>query len=164
MSTTPTSTSPSTRLAVSPATATRWLRPLALLALLLLAIQFLIGMVINLFATLPASHPGTNAPEYFSGVAVGVAWALGHGNWWLRLHAIDGLLLFLDSLVLIWFAIVVRQRAWITATIVGWFGIVSAGFNGASFMNYGHDFSSLFMSIGFLIALIAYAAGVYITR
>ena len=163
MSTTSPSTSP--RLTISPATATatRWLRPLTLLALLLLAIEFLIGMVVNLFITIPASHPGTNAPEYFSGVARGVAWALGHGDVWLRLHAIDGLLLFLDALVLIWFAILLRQRAWIITTIVGLFGIMAAGFNGASFLNYGHNFSSLLMSIGFLTAVIAYAVGVYIT-
>jgi hypothetical protein len=162
MATTSPSTSP--RLTIVPTTAARWLRPLTLLALLLLAIQFLIGMLVNLFVTIPASHPGTNAPEYFSGVARGVAWALGHGDVWLRLHTVDGLLLFLDSLVLIWLAVTVRQRAWIIATIVGFVGIMAAGFNGASFLNYGHDFSSLLMSIGFLVAVISYAVGVYITR
>ena len=98
-----TSTAPSALATASP-------RPLSMLALLLLALQFLLGMVVNLFVTIPASHPGTNAPEYFSGVAAGVAWALAHGEWWLRLHALDGLLLFLDGLVLIWLAVASRRR------------------------------------------------------
>jgi len=143
----------------------RWLRPLAAVTLLLLAIQFLIGMVVNLYVTVPTVHPGAGAPEYFSGVAVGVVWALGHATWWLRLHAIAGLLLFLGALALLGLAIVSRRRAWIVAAVVGLLGIMAAGFNGASFMNYGgHAFSSLFMSMGFLLAVISYAVGFYVTR
>jgi hypothetical protein len=142
----------------------QWQRPLVAIMLLLLALQFLLGMVVNLFVVIPTSHPGTNAPEYFSGVAVGVAWALGHGDWWLRLHVLIGLLIVLDALTLIWLAVVSHRRAWIVASLVGGFGIFAAGFNGASFMNYGHNFSSLLMSIGFLLAVISYALGVYVTR
>lgn len=36
-------------------------------------------------------------------------------------------------------------------------------FNGASFLNYGEDFSSLIMSLAFLVALTAYALGTYFT-
>jgi hypothetical protein len=154
----------SQRLKVPRAAATRWLRPLTMLALLLLAVQFLLGMVVNLFVTIPTSHPGAGAPEYFSGVAAGVAWALAHSDWWLRLHAVDGLLLFLDSLALIWLAVTARVRAWIVTSLVGWIGVVAAGFNGASFMNYGHNFSSLLMSIGFLVAVVAYGVGAYAAR
>ncbi|HEX9057714.1 MAG TPA: hypothetical protein VF818_09295 [Ktedonobacterales bacterium] len=148
----------------SPAVAVRWLRPLAAGTLLVLALQFLVGMVVNLYVQIPASHPGTNAPEYFSGVAQGVVWALSDGAWSLKLHAVVGLLLFIAAIVMLVFAIMLRRRAWIIATVVGLLGIMSAGFNGASFMNYGHDFSSLIMSTGFLIAVIAYAVGFYVTR
>jgi hypothetical protein len=149
---------------LTPASPEQALRLLTLFALLLLASQFLPGMVVNLFVTIPASHPGTNAPEYFSGVAAGVAWTLAHGDWWLRLHAVDGLLLFLDGLVLIWLAVASRRRAWIVASVLGCIGTIAAGFNGASFLNYGHNFSSLLMSIGFFVATASYAIGVYITR
>ncbi len=57
--------------------ADRWLRPLATTTLLLLAAQFLIGMLVNLFVVLPTAHPGAQAPEYFSGVVEGVWWARG---------------------------------------------------------------------------------------
>lgn len=114
----------------------------------------------NLFVKVPSVHPGADAPEYFSGMVQGVAWALIHAPLWLLLHVIAGLLLFLASLILIGFAIAARRRAWIIVSVIGFLGIVLAGFNGASFMNYGHDFRSLFMSIGFLLAAGAYTIGI----
>ena len=127
----------------------RSLRAVTLIILVLLATQFLIGMLVNLFVVVPAHHPGSNPPEYFSGVVTGVLWVLGDGTLWLRVHAIIGLTLFLSALILLGLAIASRRRAWIVSSIVGLLGIVAAGFNGASFLNYGENFSSLLMSIGF---------------
>jgi hypothetical protein len=125
------------------------LRTITAITLLLLAVQFLIGMVVNLFVQLPSAHPGVGASNYFQGVVQGVAWALVHAPL---------------ALLLIGLAIASRRRAWIVTSLLGWLGIMAAGFNGASFLNYGHDFSSLIMSIGFLLAVISYAIGFYVTR
>ncbi len=57
-----------------------------------------------------------------------------------------------------------RVRAWIVASALGFVGILAAGFNGASFLNYGHDFSSFLMALGFVLALCVYAIGFYVTR
>ena len=140
------------------------LRALTAIILVLLAAQFLVGMLVNLYVQVPAVHPGANAPEYFSGVVLGVAWALLHAPLWLQLHAIVGLLLFIASLLLIGFAIAARRRAWIIISIIGLFGIMAGGFNGASFMNYGHDLSSLLMSLGFLLSAIPYVIGLSLSR
>ena len=140
------------------------LRTLTAIILVLLAAQFLVGMLVNLFEQVPAVHPGANAPEYFSGVVQGVAWALLHAPLWLQVHSILGLLLFLAALILIGFAIAARWRAWIIISVIGLFGIMAGGFNGASFMNYGHDFSSLLMSLGFLLATIPYVIGLSLSR
>ena len=140
------------------------LRTFTAIILVLLAAQFLDGMLVNLYVQVPAVHPGANAPEYFSGVVQGVAWALLHAPLWLLVHAIVGLLLFLASLILIGFAIAARRRGWIIISVIGLFGIMAAGFNGASFMNYGHNFSSLLMSIGFLLAAIPYTIGLSLSR
>lgn len=142
----------------------RMLRAVTLIILLLLTAQFLVGMLVNLFVVVPAHHPGSNPPEYFSGVVTGVLWVLGSGTLWLRLHAIIGFALLLSALILLGLAIASRRRAWIVSSIFGLLGIVAAGFNGASFLNYGENFSSLLMSIGFLLAVIPYVIGVYVTR
>ena len=149
---------------VTKKTSYRALRIFTLIILLLLAAQFLVGMLVNLFVVVPTNHPGAHPSEYFSGVVTGVLWVLGNGTLWLRLHAIIGFALLLSSLILIGLAIASRRRAWIITSIVGLLGIVAAGFNGASFLNYGEDFSSLLMSIGFLVAVIPYMIGVYVTR
>lgn len=137
-------------------TKTETLHTFAGIALLLLAAQFLIGMVVNLYVQVPSSHPGAGASDYFSGVVQGVAWVLFHGTSGLVVHTILGLLLVLVSFVLIGLAIASRQRLWIVLSLLGWVGIVGAGFNGASFLNYGHDISSLLMSVGFLLATACY--------
>ncbi len=56
--------------------------------LLLLAVQFLLGMVVNLFVQVPSVHPGVGASNYFQGVVQGVAWALVHAPLGLLVHAI----------------------------------------------------------------------------
>jgi hypothetical protein len=83
-------------------TPTALLRPIAAIALLLLAAQFLEGMLVNLFVTVPAVHPGANASNYFLGVVQGVMWALSQGTMYLLIHVAIGWLLFLLALILIW--------------------------------------------------------------
>jgi hypothetical protein len=134
------------------------------ITLLLLAIQFLIGIVVNLYVQIPAIHPGTGSANYFVGVVQGVIWALGHGAWSLVVHVALGLLLVLASFLLIGLAIASRQRAWIIISLTGWIGVSAAGFNGVSFLNYGNDFSSLLMSTGFLLAAISYTIGFSLSR
>jgi hypothetical protein len=140
------------------------LRTIDAILLTLLAAQFLIGMIVNLFVQVPAFHPGANAPEYFTGVAQGVAWALFNAPWQLLIHVVLGLSLFLLSIVLLVLAIISRRGAWITVSVLGFIGTMAAGFNGASFLNYGHDFSSLLMAVGFLLAAISYTIGISFKR
>ena len=128
--------------------------------LLLLAAQFLMGMVVNLFVTVPAVHPGANASNYFLGVVQGVAWALFHAPFWLLIHVIIGLLLFLGIIGQMGFAIASRRRERMIISVLGLIGTVFAGFNGASFLNYGENVSSLLMSIGFLLAAVSYTIGI----
>src|SRR5258708_12918074 len=69
--------------------------------LIFLIIQFLLGMAVNLFVTIPTNHPGTNPPEYFGGVVQSVTWAILHGHVLLIIHASLGLLLVLNALGLL---------------------------------------------------------------
>ena len=138
-------------------------RRLAFLILLLLGLQFILGIVANLYVEIPEAHPGSGAANYFAGIFQGIGWAITQGTWSLQIHATLGLLLILLALLLIGLAYARRERVWMILSPIGAIGMIGAGFNGASFINYGHDFSSLLMSVGFLLALVSYLMGLYLT-
>jgi hypothetical protein len=62
-----------------------------------LLIQYLLGIAVNLFVTIPTRHPGAEPPEYFNGVVQSVTWAVLHGPFLLVLHASFGLLLVVQQ-------------------------------------------------------------------
>ena len=130
-------------------------------ALALLIVQFLLGMAVNLFVTIPTNHPGANPPEYFGGVVVSVQWAILHGGLWLTLHAVWGLVLVLGSVGALVQAIRLGGGGRITLAALGVVGVLGAGFNGGSFLNYNQNFSSMLMAVGFALAMSAYIALLY---
>ena len=141
---------------------TRQVRISFLFALVMLIAQFLLGMAVNLFVKIPDEHPGANPPEYFSGVAQSVSWAIVHGNLWLAIHAGFGLVLVIAAVGTLVQAIGSRHRGLIASAVFGFIGVLAAGFNGGSFLNYHQDFSSMLMATGFAIAIAAYSVGLYI--
>jgi len=42
---------------------------------------------------------------------------------------------------------------------LGFIGVLGAGFNGGSFLNYNENFSSMLMSVGFIMAMVTYSIG-----
>jgi hypothetical protein len=131
--------------------------------LIFLIVQFLLGMAVNLFVTIPTDHPGARPPEYFSGVAQSVTWAILHGHVLLQIHAVVGLLLVLQAFGLLVTAIRARSRDLIIVTSLGAVGVLAAGFNGGSFLNYNQDFSSMIMATFFAWAVVSYAVGLFVT-
>jgi hypothetical protein len=131
-------------------------------ACLLLLIQYLLGMVVNLYVTLPGRHPGAGASDYFTGAASGLAWVISDGPAWAAAHAAFGLALAVAALASI--ALTWRQHSRLaTATaVLGALAIVGAGFNGASFLDYGHAFSSMIMAGLWALALACYIAGGFV--
>ncbi len=128
----------------------------------LLLVQYLLGMVANLYATLPGRHPGSGARNYLTGVTSGLAWVIPHGPGWIAAHAALGL-----ALVVAAFAVLARtwKRGGRLATglaALGAAAILGAGFNGASFLNYGHDFSSMIMAGLWALALACYLTGLHL--
>jgi hypothetical protein len=139
------------------------LRDQLLWTVVFLIIQFLLGMAVNLFVKIPLDHPGANPPEYFSGVAQSVTWAILHGHALLVLHANLGLILVVNVFGLLIAAIRTRARNLITVMSFGAFGVLAAGFNGGSYLNYHEDFSSMLMASFFAVAVVAYSIGLYVT-
>lgn len=118
--------------------------------LVLLAIQFFLGMAVNAWIVVPDHHPGAHAAHYFTGLLQGLAWAGEHSVWLLRLHAIIGVLLFLWGAHLIVTAM--RARRFVALAVVSWIGVIGAGFNGGSFLNYGDAVGTFLMATGFALA------------
>src|SRR5258706_11444151 len=143
---------------------TRQLRISFLFALVMLIAQFLLGMAVNLFVKIPTDHPGANPPEYFSGVAQSVTWAILHGNLLLAIHGGFGIVLVIAAVGTLVQAIGNRRRGIVLLAVFGFIGVLAAGFNGGSFLNYRQDFSSLLMATGFAIAVVAYSVGLYLAN
>jgi hypothetical protein len=133
-----------------------------LAACVLLVIQYLLGMVVNLYVVLPGRHPGAGARNYFTGAASGLTWVMAHGPGWAAAHAAFGLALVLAALASI--ALTWRQggRMARATSVLGALAVVGAGFNGASFLNYGHDFSSMIMAGLWALALACYLTGMFL--
>lgn len=131
------------------------------IAVLLIA-QTAVGMVVNLYVTVPAHHPGAQPANYFSGSLRSIAWAIGHGTLALAIHASLGLAIVA---IAIWVAIraVTLRSGWVGITAVLAAGLViGAGFNGASFLDFNHDLSSLLMALLALGALSCYLVTLYV--
>jgi len=143
---------------------TRQLRISFLFALMMLIGEFLLGMAVNLFVKVPTDHPGANPPEYFSGVAQSVTWAILNGNLLLAVHAGFGLVLVVAAVGTLVQAIGNRRRGLVVSAVIGFIGVLAAGFNGGSFLNYHQDFSSMLMATGFAIAVVSYSAGLYVAN
>lgn len=133
-----------------------------LTACLLLLAQYLLGMVANLYVTLPAHHPGAGASNYFAGIGSGLGWLIAHGPGWAAAHAALGLALVVAALANIAVTWHRGSRLVTTTAVLGALFIIGAGFNGVSFLNYGHDFSSLIMAVLWALALASYLAGLYL--
>jgi hypothetical protein len=128
----------------------------------LLLVQFFMGMITNLYVTIPAHHPGAGNKNFFAGAPQAIGWAISSGSVWLAIHAALGLALAAASLAFIVSAARSRDRLWIWLSFAGSMLLIGAGFNGASFLVFGQQFSSLIMSGLFALSLGTYLAGIYV--
>jgi hypothetical protein len=72
-----------------------------------------------------------------------------------------GLVLVLAALGTLVQAIRLREGGRIILAALGFVGVLGAGFNGGSFLNYHEDFSSMLMAVGFALAMAAYMTLLY---
>jgi len=121
------------------------LRLSSLGAVIMLIVQFVLGIVYNLYGTAPTS---TKSVGLFSSPD-------------LALHAILGILLFIAALGQLIRAISVRHRLSIWLSAVGLLSILGAGFAGLGFAGNGASGASLGMSLAFAVALACYVILVF---
>jgi hypothetical protein len=134
------------------------LRVTALSMMLLLVAQFVVGIVANLYVTIPATIPGTKAGK------PDIGWALAHSPVDLRIHVVLAFLLVAAALVMAGLGVATRRAAWIITTLTGAVMILVATSGGLGFLSGASSASSLQMALGFMGAFLAYAAGFYVTK
>jgi hypothetical protein len=124
------------------------LRRMTLAAAVLVVIQVAIGMVVNLYVTVPAQHPGAHPANYFSGSFHSVIWAIGSGAISLAVHGALGLALILFAIAVAVRAVRLRTGWVAVSSVLAVMLAVGAGFNGASFLDFGgKNISSLLMAL-----------------
>jgi hypothetical protein len=121
--------------------------------LAMLIVQFAIGIVVNLYATIPAKDKG-------SGIFGAIGKALTNGPASLATHAGLALLIVLAAVALVVRSIVTRHTASIVLSVIGLLAIVGAAYNGARFVaDGGPANASLAMALSTAVAMLSYALG-----
>jgi heme A synthase len=118
------------------------LRMASLGAVAMLVIEFILGVIYNLYGTAPTAKKSIglfSSPD-------------------LALHVILGILLFAAAVVLLIRAIGARHALSIWLSAVGLVAIIGAGFAGLGFTSSGAAGASLGMSLAFAAALGCYIA------
>lgn len=125
-------------------------------ALVMLIVQFAIGAVVNLYATVPAADRG-------SGFFGAIGKSLSNGPASLASHAGLGLLLILAALALVVRSIIARHTPTIVLSVLGLLAIVAAAVNGVRFVSDGGpDSASLAMALATAVAMLCYAISLFV--
>jgi heme A synthase len=127
----------------------RGLRPYIFAALLLLLLQYALGMWVNLFATIPA-------PDHGNGLFTAFGSAVTRGPVGLTLHALLGTFLVASAIALVIRAARTRKATPTVLSSVGLLAIIAAWVNGALFVGNGANGSSFGMAMGAGLALLCY--------
>jgi hypothetical protein len=131
----------------------------------LFVLQFIFGMTLNLFVSLPKVHSGTTG-AYVSRAAHSYSWAITNGGGTaLTIHALIALGMIVGGLFTLIFSIKQHAKSWIISSAIGLLFLVSAAINGLNFISLGgHDANSMAMAVSYIIAFVAYGAGLYINK
>jgi hypothetical protein len=127
------------------------LRRASMAVLALLVVEYGLGMYVNLYVTVPrADHGGSLASAVANGPAM------------LSVHAVIGLLLGIGAVGVLVQAALSRRAAVIACSAAGLFAVAVAAVAGASFTSSGATADSLAMSVLTGVALLCYAANLYL--
>jgi hypothetical protein len=116
--------------------------------MILLIIQFALGMGVNLYVTLPAAgHPQ-------------------HSSWFgngplLATHAVIGMILVIGAIAVLVRAVLARTAPLIVTSAAGLVAILLAASFGSGFTDKHTNGNSLGMAIAAAVALLCYAVGLF---
>lgn len=139
------------------------LRRSSLAQIILLMVQTGLGMGVNIYVSLPAA-------DQSKGVMASFGDAVSKGLAAVAVHAILGMLVFINALVLVVFALTVRPVAAKIGSLLGVICIAGAAMSGAAFVNANQDSgnsansASLTMALLTLVAVCCYAVNLFVLR
>ncbi len=142
------------RTALSPGQVAR-LRGTSFGMLVMLIVQFAIGIVVNLYVTVPAADQGSLVHAFGK--------ALSDPPGALASHAGLGLLIVVAAIGLVVRAVVARHVPTIAASVIGLLAIIGAAVNGVRFVaDGGPDNASLAMALSTAVAMLCYAISLFV--
>jgi vacuolar-type H+-ATPase subunit I/STV1 len=128
------------------------LRRASFASLVLLLIQYGLGMYTNIYVTVPSADKGG-----------GMGKAISNGPAALSIHAVLAILLILAAIGLLVQAIMARYWTVLVAAAVGLIAIIGAAFSGADFTNNGgQDSASMTMAVLAGVAILCYGTVLYL--
>jgi hypothetical protein len=125
------------------------LRPNCFSAVVMLLVQYGLGIWVNLYAQIPASDHGKGAFAAFGA-------AVADGPVALTLHALLGTLLLVTAIAFVVRAALARQTAAAVAGAIALLAIITAWLSGASFVGASANGASFTMATAAGVALLCY--------
>lgn len=135
----------------------RGLRPNSFAAVVMLLIEYGLGIWVNLYAQLPASGKGKGTFAAFGA-------AVANGPAALTLHALLGTLLLVTATTLVIRAAAARKAAATVIGAVALLAIIAAWLSGARFTGDGADGASFSMAMATAAALLCYVIILLVPR
>ncbi|MGA8296621.1 MAG: hypothetical protein WB770_06230 [Acidimicrobiales bacterium] len=119
-------------------------------AIVMILIQYGLGMWVNLFGHLPTSDHGRGFFDAFGR-------AIADGPAGLGIHAVFGVMLGLAAIQSLVRGIQSRRRVLMWMSVIGFAAVVVAGLSGIFFVSDQHNGNSFAMAISAGVGLLAYA-------
>ena len=133
----------------------RGLRANALAAVVILLIQYCLGISVNLYSTLPATDDGKSLISGFTA-------AVGNGPLLLSLHAVLGTLLLMTAATALVRASRLGATPPVALTTVALAAIIVAWLAGSEFVGHMKNGGSLAMAVSTAVALLCYALVIFL--
>jgi hypothetical protein len=129
------------------------LRRASLASLVMLVVQFALGVGVNLYVSLPAAGSGGRkiSQSFTDGPA-------------LALHVVLGLLLIVSAIGLLVQAIIARHGRVIALAALGLVAIAGAAMQGFSFVHDSTNAASMGMAVATAVAMLCYVVTLFVVR
>jgi hypothetical protein len=124
-------------------------------AVVMILLEFGLGVGVNLFSTLPQADHGRGLFTAFGSTVTG-------GPVVLAVHAVLGTVLLITGVSAVVRASLIRQPALILITVIALLGIVAAWLSGARFVGTMANGASMAMAIATAVSILCYALILFI--